>query len=57
MLVSSSTAALMGTDGLRDLGLHRLKGLSAPERIYQLGNETFPPLKTLRQTNLPIRSN
>ena len=56
VLVSSSTAALVGTDGLRDLGLHRLKDLSAPERIYQLGNENFPPLRTLHQTNLPIPS-
>jgi predicted ATPase len=56
VLVSSSTAALVGTDGLRDLGLHRLKDLSAPERIYQLGNVDFPPLKTLHQTNLPIPS-
>lgn len=56
VLVSSSTAALVGTDGLRDLGLHRLKDLSAPERIYQLGNDDFPPLKSLHQTNLPIPS-
>ena len=31
VLVSSSTASLVGTDGLRDLGEHRLKDLSAPE--------------------------
>src|SRR5207249_2731426 len=28
--------------------------LSAPERIYQLGDEDFPPLKSLYRTNLPI---
>lgn len=56
VLISSSTAALVGTDGLRDLGLHRLKDLSAPERICQLGNDDFPQLKTLHQTNLPIPS-
>jgi predicted ATPase/class 3 adenylate cyclase len=56
VLVSSSTAALVGDDGLRDLGLHRLKDLSAPERIYQLGSANFPPLRTLHQTNLPIPS-
>ena len=33
---------------------HRLKDLSAPERIYQLGDEAFPPLKSLYRTNLPI---
>src|SRR6266566_744868 len=54
VLVSASTAALLGTDGLRDLGEHRLKDLSAPERIYQLGDDEFPPLRSLHQTNLPI---
>ncbi len=54
VLVSSSTASLLGTDGLRDLGEHRLKDLSAPERIYQLGEGEFPALKSLYRTNLPI---
>jgi predicted ATPase/class 3 adenylate cyclase/Tfp pilus assembly protein PilF len=54
ILVSSASAALLGSDGLRDLGEHRLKDLSAPERIYQLGDGDFPPLKTLYRTNLPI---
>ena len=56
VLVSASTASLVGTDGLRDLGEHRLKDLSAPERIYQLGDGDFPPLESLHQTNLPIPS-
>ena len=47
---------LVGDDGLRDLGEHRLKDLSAPERIYQLGDGDFPPLKRLHQTNLPVPS-
>jgi class 3 adenylate cyclase len=54
LLVSALTAALLGPDGLRDLGEHRLKDLSAPERIYQLGEEEFPPLKSLYGTNLPV---
>src|SRR5947209_14803677 len=54
VLISASTAALLGTDGLRDLGEHRLKDMSAPERIYQLGDEDFSPLKSLYRTNLPI---
>jgi predicted ATPase/class 3 adenylate cyclase len=54
LLISASAAALLGTDGLRDLGEHRLKDLSAPERIYQLGDEDFPALKSLYRTNLPI---
>jgi predicted ATPase len=52
VLVSQTTHDLTG-DGLRDLGEHRLKDLSAPERIYQLGDGEYPPLKTLYQTNLP----
>ena len=54
VLVSQSTRDLVGAEGLRDLGEHRLKDLSAPERIYQLGDGTFPPLKTLYATNLPV---
>ena len=54
ILVSASAAALLGDEQLRDLGPHRLKDLSAPERIYQLGGDDFPPLKSLHQTNLPI---
>ncbi len=54
VLVSASTAALVGADGLRDLGAHRLKDLSAPERIYQLGDADFPALKSLYRTNLPV---
>jgi len=54
VLVSAATAALTGMDGLRDLGEHRLKDLSAPERLYQLGESEFPPLKSLYRTNLPV---
>jgi predicted ATPase/class 3 adenylate cyclase len=54
VLISASTAALIGTAGLRDLGEHRLKDLSAPERIHQLGEEGFPPLRSLNRTNLPV---
>jgi predicted ATPase len=53
ILVSSSTAALVDA-ALRDLGPHRLKDLSAPERIFQFGDGEFPPLKSLHQTNLPV---
>jgi predicted ATPase len=53
VLLSQATADLAGVD-VRDLGLHRLKDLSAPERIFQLGTDDFPPLKTLHETNLPI---
>jgi predicted ATPase len=56
VLISAATAVLVGSDWLRDLGDHRLKDLSAPERIYQLGDADFPPLQSLHQTNLPIVS-
>jgi predicted ATPase/class 3 adenylate cyclase len=57
VLVSAATAHLLEPSNsllLVDLGEHRLKDLSAPERIYQLGRDEFPPLKSLHQTNLPI---
>jgi len=58
VLISAATAQLLAGESnsllLRDLGEHRLKDLSAPERIYQLGPGEFPPLKSLHQTNLPI---
>ena len=56
VLVSAATAALVGTSGLRDLGQHRLKDLAAIERIYQLGDGAFPPLRGLHESNLPIPS-
>jgi predicted ATPase len=54
VLISQSTRELIGAESLRDLGEHRLKDLTAPERIYQLGDGQFPPLKSLHQTNLPV---
>ena len=54
VIVSQTTYDLAGADGLRDLGAHRLKDLSGPERLFQLGDGDFPPLKTLYQTNLPV---
>jgi len=57
ILVSQSTRDLARAHGLRDLGHHRLKDLTAPERIYQFGDEDFPPLKSLNTTNLPVASN
>ena len=54
VLLSTATEALISGAELRDLGEHRLKDLSAPERIFQLGGYEFPPLKTLYRTNLPV---
>jgi predicted ATPase/class 3 adenylate cyclase len=53
ILVSASTASLVGADGLRDLGEHALKGMARPERIFQLGAGDFPALNTLRRASLP----
>jgi class 3 adenylate cyclase len=54
VLVSTATAALVDRDELRDLGEHRLKDLSAPQRLFQLGTAEFPRPRTLRLTNLPV---
>lgn len=54
VLVSQSTRDLVPDERLRDLGAHRLKDLTAAERIYQLGETEFPPLRSLDRTNLPI---
>jgi predicted ATPase/class 3 adenylate cyclase len=54
VLVSAPTRALVENNDLRDLGEHRLKDLAAPERIYQLGDATFPPLRSLHRSNLPV---
>jgi predicted ATPase/class 3 adenylate cyclase len=53
VLVSAASAQLVERE-LRDLGEHRLKDLSAPERIYQLGDGDFPALRSLYRTNLPV---
>jgi class 3 adenylate cyclase len=53
VLVSAFTASIAGTDGLRDLGEHRLKDFGEPVTLYQLGEGSFPPLKTISNTNLP----
>jgi DNA-binding NarL/FixJ family response regulator/class 3 adenylate cyclase len=46
VLLSEATSALVGDSAqLRDLGEHRLRGLEGAERIHQLGDETFPPLR------------
>jgi predicted ATPase/class 3 adenylate cyclase len=56
VLVSSTTAALVDAERfeLVDLGLHRLKDLTQPERIFQLGSGVFPPIRSLSPSNLPV---
>jgi predicted ATPase len=56
VLVSGATRDLLDSAlDLRDLGEHRLKDLTFPERIYQLGPGEFRPLESLNQTNLPAQ--
>lgn len=54
-LVSAPVAALLSGHELVDHGRHRLKGLTAPEQLFQIGHQTFPPLRTVkaRAGNLP----
>jgi len=59
VLLSSATKELAEDElppdvSIRDLGERRLKDLDQPQRIYQLGEAEFPPLKTLHHTNLPV---
>jgi len=54
VLLSEATAQLVDSSALRDLGEHRLKDMTAPQHLYQLGDGRFPPLKTLDATNLPL---
>jgi predicted ATPase/class 3 adenylate cyclase len=56
VVLSAATATLVDREGLLDLGEHRLKDLAAPERIFQLGEDAFPPLRSLYGTNLPVPS-
>jgi predicted ATPase/class 3 adenylate cyclase len=61
VLVSQATAQLVDGVELRDLGEHRLRDLSQPERVFQLivagTKDDFPPLRSLDAlpTNLPVQ--
>src|SRR5262245_58598787 len=55
VLLSQTTRELVDVE-VSDLGLHRLKDLLEPQRLYQLGSDEFPPLKTLDSTNLPVQT-
>src|SRR5262249_11365486 len=62
VLVSSATAAFVDPAQLLDLGEHRLKDLTRPQRLHQLLDDglsvEFPPLLRLdaRPTNLPVQA-
>jgi predicted ATPase/class 3 adenylate cyclase len=55
VVLSQTTRDLLDDSfALTDLGEHRLKDLSRPQRLYQLGPGEFAPLRTLHRTNLPV---
>jgi predicted ATPase len=52
VVVSAQTAELVDHE-LTELGEHRLKDIEQPVPIFQLGEGSFAPLKTISNTNLP----
>src|SRR5262249_14537577 len=57
VLVSQVTAGLVGAEvAAIDLGEHRLRDLSAPQRIFQVGEGRFASLRSLDAVpgNLPV---
>jgi predicted ATPase/class 3 adenylate cyclase len=53
VLLSGSTRELVEVD-VRDLGKHRLKDFPESVSLFQLGSTSFPPLRTISNTNLPV---
>jgi len=53
VLSDAARRELSGSPELLDLGEHRLKDFDDPVPLHQLGDERFPPLKTVANTNLP----
>ena len=54
VLASQSTRELLDGRDARDLGVHRLKDVGEL-RLFQVGDGSFPPLRSLNNTNLPAR--
>jgi predicted ATPase len=52
VIISAATAELVEVE-LTELGEHRLKDIPDAVPIFQLGDGSFPPLKTISNTNLP----
>jgi predicted ATPase len=52
VILSAATADLVD-DVVTHLGEHRLKDIPLPVSIFQVGDGSFPPLKTIANTNLP----
>lgn len=52
IVLTEATRTLVGNEGVRDIGIHRLKDIGEL-RLYQSGDEEFPPLRTVVSGNLP----
>ena len=55
VLLSQATRDLVAGEAVRDLGEHRLKDLSAPERLFQLGDADFPRSRRCTRRTSPSR--
>ncbi|HEX4746185.1 MAG TPA: adenylate/guanylate cyclase domain-containing protein [Gaiellaceae bacterium] len=53
VLLSPTTASLLEGEPQRDLGTHRLKDFEGATRLFQLGEDVFPPLRTPGSVELP----
>ena len=53
IVVSPATAGLLDAEPLLDLGTHRLKDFEGATRLYQLGDEEFPPPLSPGSVDLP----
>jgi predicted ATPase len=58
VLVAASTAGLLDHAGLTDLGEHRFAGIRLAERVFQVGDGRFPPLRVEGSfgSNLPAQA-
>jgi predicted ATPase/class 3 adenylate cyclase len=52
-IMSQATRDLIADDDVIALGEHRLKDLTRAERLYQVGRERFPGLRSLNSAALP----
>jgi hypothetical protein len=57
ILCSSATAEVAESEALVDLGEHRLRDLDGAMHVFQIGDRSFPPLRSLDAFpgNLPIQ--
>jgi hypothetical protein len=57
ILCSSATAEVAEREALVDLGEHRLRDLDRAMHVFQIGDRSFPPLRSLDAFpgNLPIQ--